>query len=305
MRSRISFICHADRGVESVASEYIKPLVRRIAEENNLDFSDLPLDDSFLREYSVLETIKHSCIVIMDLSHRTDVALFAHGFLLALQKAVIFIEDDKRQRPFDVMELASITFPADPSRLLNREVKIYYELSNTIRLVLKDPTEFNLEGIRTKPMRVFVSYARADRDLLDRIRPFFKTLEHQNISIFIDESIEHGAAWKDRLDQELTNCHCALLLLTSALFSSVFVRDVELPTIIKRHAAGELSIYPVVGMAPGDDKSYHSFLAQYQTINSPNLPIYNATDLQVQSVALDLIARLAKERARLKKIGHI
>jgi hypothetical protein len=101
---------------------------------------------------------------------------------------------------------------------------------------------------RFRPLvQVFISYSRKDKKWLDELRPFMhlleqrdqlKGLEDEEATVLIDEQIEPGDEWRERLLDFMAQSRFAVLLVTQQFMTSKFINRVELPAILKRHQEG-------------------------------------------------------------------
>jgi molecular chaperone DnaK len=93
---------------------------------------------------------------------------------------------------------------------------------------------------------IFISYARPDRDWVDRLRIHLKPFERQGkLDVWHDGKIESGAPWKLEIDRALANASAAILLVSSHFMASTFIYENELPPILKRNASAQLAIFPI------------------------------------------------------------
>lgn len=67
---------------------------------------------------------------------------------------------------------------------------------------------------------IFLSYARED---IERIRPIVQCLEKQGWSVFWDQDIGVGQAWRSRIDTELVNATCVVVAWSDHAIRSDFV----------------------------------------------------------------------------------
>jgi glucokinase len=94
---------------------------------------------------------------------------------------------------------------------------------------------------------VFISYAREDEKWKDRVLKELRFLEIDSRAAFWDDTqIRTGDRWMESLKEALTSSHVAILLVSAAFLSSKFIRDVEMPQILRLEARGTLRIFPVI-----------------------------------------------------------
>jgi hypothetical protein len=108
------------------------------------------------------------------------------------------------------------------------------------------PMPVDLKAVTTGAT-IFVSYARADRAWMDRLRTHLTPLEREGkIEIWHDGKIETGAPWRFEIDSAINKAVAAVLLVTANFMASQFIYENELPPILKRHEVGGLRIYPII-----------------------------------------------------------
>jgi hypothetical protein len=69
---------------------------------------------------------------------------------------------------------------------------------------------------------VFVSYKRADRD---RVEPICECLRQAGLSVWWDTELEGGEAWRERIEAELREARCVLVVWSQISVAASFVRD--------------------------------------------------------------------------------
>ena len=173
-----------------------------------------------------------------------------HMSLLAraeqLGQTIEAVADDSDGEVVENIENASVSVDeAVPSKAQNTQV---LERRNKFSdLNDSDATESNYETVNN---RVFVCYAKASSasfDFADRIGKLLDSFMAQRyLSYFIDRDITEGEKWSERIKAELETSQIAVVLLSEAFFSSKYVREVEMPEILKRHQNGSLRLIPVL-----------------------------------------------------------
>lgn len=82
---------------------------------------------------------------------------------------------------------------------------------------------------------VFISYSRKDSSWVTRLRTLMRPAERRGlISTWADADIEPGTRWESQILGRLDNSQAALLLVSGNFLRSDYVREVELPAIMKR-----------------------------------------------------------------------
>ena len=98
-----------------------------------------------------------------------------------------------------------------------------------------------------KKITVFVSYARANRDLATRFLKKFKeqaapSRQYQYV-FWRDNDILVGEKWHEEIQIALAQCDVGLVLLSPAFLGSQYIQDHELPKFLK---SGGKPVIPVL-----------------------------------------------------------
>ena len=98
-----------------------------------------------------------------------------------------------------------------------------------------------------KKITVFVSYARANRDLATRFLKKFKEQaapSRQYQYVFLrDNDILVGEKWHEEIQVALAQCDVGLVLISPAFLGSQYIQDHELPKFLK---SGGKPVIPVL-----------------------------------------------------------
>ncbi len=118
---------------------------------------------------------------------------------------------------------------------------------------------------------VFISYSHVDTkrltDLLTMAAPFVK---FGGMRTFSDADIGTGASWRSNILRALDQSSVAVLLVSPYFFNSAFIRDVELPRILKaRQDRGLRVVWVVVSHCAYEVTP----LAQIQAALPPETPL--------------------------------
>ena len=98
-----------------------------------------------------------------------------------------------------------------------------------------------------KKITVFVSYARANRDLATRFLKKFKeqaapSRQYQYV-FWRDNDILVGEKWHEEVQVALAQCDMGLVLISPAFLGSQYIQDHELPKFLK---SGGMPVIPVL-----------------------------------------------------------
>jgi hypothetical protein len=94
--------------------------------------------------------------------------------------------------------------------------------------------------------QVFVSYSRKDLDALEQLRDFLRPLERDGlIDAWTDQRIEGGEDWEREIEEALDRSTVAVLLISQRFLASDFIAGREIPKLLERATASQLTILPV------------------------------------------------------------
>ncbi|MDZ7695869.1 MAG: toll/interleukin-1 receptor domain-containing protein [Deltaproteobacteria bacterium] len=89
---------------------------------------------------------------------------------------------------------------------------------------------------RKEKIRLFVSYARANKNLADKFMKRYKeqveASKNYEYVFWWDENILVGEAWHAGIAQALQKCNLGLILISPALLGSRYISEHELPNFV-------------------------------------------------------------------------
>jgi hypothetical protein len=107
-------------------------------------------------------------------------------------------------------------------------------------------SEFAYTSMKKK-ITVFISYARANRELASRfLKKFHEQAapsKHYHYAIWRDNDILVGEKWHDEIQVALDQCDVGLVLVSPAFLGSQYIQDHELPKFVKD---GDKPVFPVL-----------------------------------------------------------
>jgi hypothetical protein len=161
--------------------------------------------------------------------------------------------------------------------------------------------------------RVFVSYAHTDNEStdpsqrwLDRLRQHLEPLVQQNeIILCTDQDIELGDDWHEYIQTQLNAACAAVLLVSPAFLVSQYIRNNELPVLLKKAKDNGLRIIPVILRPclfaettfkyPDPKTGPDEFLlSSLQAAGSPQQALSEMTEGEQDRALLQVAQRLAK-----------
>lgn len=95
-------------------------------------------------------------------------------------------------------------------------------------------------------LKVFISYAREDRDFVDKLKKHLAALRRKEIDDWEDSEILPGASWDDEIERKLRSAQIILLMISPDFLNSDFIYTRELPIALQRHKDKEAIVIPVI-----------------------------------------------------------
>jgi small GTP-binding protein len=123
-----------------------------------------------------------------------------------------------------------------------------------LRQALHDQWEQTLAGpdgadviAGTTPLRVFISYAREDEAFKDELVTMLAGLQRRGIvDAWEDRRIEAGEEWHKSIQDAMSQCDLAILLVSSSYLASRFIQEQEQPILLQRSRDMQLRVIPIV-----------------------------------------------------------
>ncbi len=105
-----------------------------------------------------------------------------------------------------------------------------------------------------RPPQIFICYAHKDNEnpdaskrWLDRLLEHLAPLELQGqADIWSDKEIELGAEWHDKIQTTLQQVKAAVLLVSPSFLASKYIRNSELPVLLKNAKDKGVVILPIL-----------------------------------------------------------
>jgi hypothetical protein len=159
---------------------------------------------------------------------------------------------------------------------------------------------------------VFISYAHADNESSDpqkrwpdRFVEFLQPLVSQeDFTLCSDQDIKIGQNWHKQIQAQLSGAKAAVLLVSPAFLASSYIRNSELPVILKNAADKGVRIFPILispslfTMAkykyPDPKVGPQEFtLSSLQAANPPSRTLIEMTEGEQNRVLLEVAEQLA------------
>ncbi|MEO8498489.1 MAG: toll/interleukin-1 receptor domain-containing protein, partial [Planctomycetota bacterium] len=134
---------------------------------------------------------------------------------------------------------------------------------------------------------VFISYAHADRQWLERLLDYLEPLKRDAVlEIWDDTRIETGSRWREQIEAALEAARVAVLLVSADYLASDFVMDRELPFLLE--AARDRGLH-VLSVIVSPCRFERTPLRQFQAVNSPSSPLTSKSERE-QNHILAIVA---------------
>jgi len=142
-------------------------------------------------------------------------------------------------------------------------------------------------GRGTGLARVFLSYAHADKEWMERFRTSLRSVEE--ISLTVHTDISQGEEWEPQIRHDIESADVAILLVTADYLNSDFIQQVELPIMLRRAESGELLLIPVAVRPIHFEKT---LFGNYQFANDPSRPLASLTNVERDRAITEIIRRV-------------
>jgi hypothetical protein len=150
-------------------------------------------------------------------------------------------------------------------------------------------------------MRVFCSYAHADRKIQEQLLKHLSLLRNEGaIEVWHDGVIKPGADWAAEIKAALEAADLILLLVSAEFFSSYYCIEVEMRAALARHEDREALVVPIIA-GPCDYK--FSPLAYLQALPRDCNPI--KTDRGISQERLFIISREIRELVESRPVRRM
>lgn len=149
---------------------------------------------------------------------------------------------------------------------------------------------------------VFISYSHLDEDWKDRVQSHLSVLEkHGKLSIWDDRQIPLGGDWLGDIEQSLEQASIALLLVSRHFLNSDFIRNKEVPKLLRRREQNGLKVIPV--MLSPCSWGHVDWLSEIQGYPKDNKPLSGLTEHQVDEALANLASNLPESSINLNEVS--
>lgn len=127
-------------------------------------------------------------------------------------------------------------------------------------------TRFQRKLGRMQRERAFISYSHRDRRWLERLQAQLAPLQSSDVAVWDDRAIAPGERWENEIREALAQAKVVVLLVSEAFLNSAYVREEELPQIVRMAEREGVRLLWI----PLDEAGLRQpFLAPFQALTPP------------------------------------
>jgi hypothetical protein len=99
----------------------------------------------------------------------------------------------------------------------------------------------------TSPLKIFVSYSHKDEEYKKELITMLAGLQRRRIvDAWQDRRIEAGDEWNRSIQDAMSDCDLALLLISADYLASRFIQEEEQPKLLQRRQEMQLRVIPII-----------------------------------------------------------
>lgn len=136
--------------------------------------------------------------------------------------------------------------------------------------------------------KIFISYSHKDSSWLSKVQTNLKVLKHNDydFELWDDTRIKTGDRWKIEIETALKDAGIAILIVSTDFLASDFIRNNELPTLLRNAQENGTRILPLIVRPCLFTKD--KYLSEFQSVNSPNSPLSSLSEHQIENELVNL-----------------
>lgn len=160
---------------------------------------------------------------------------------------------------------------------------------------------------------VFISYAHEDNENPDPSKRWLNRLLQQlqplvfqkQVAAWSDTAIETGERWQESISRQLQNAKVAVLLVSPAFLASSYIRNSELPALLKNAQDRGVTVLPIIVRRclfttttfkyPDPVRGPEELsLSIFQAANSPDKPLNAMPEHEQDEVLVSIAERILR-----------
>lgn len=163
---------------------------------------------------------------------------------------------------------------------------------------------------------IFVSYSHEDGDWLLSVTDVLTLVLGRNSlnTVWDDRLINAGEKWRLRIEDAIDHAGFAVLLVTTSFLASQFIRDMELPRLLKRYQDQSCCLFPITVSAvdytdlrikpiEAEARRWHEELLRLEFANELKKPLAKISSALQARELLNIANRIKAGIMRLKVKG--
>src|SRR4051812_30022268 len=96
-------------------------------------------------------------------------------------------------------------------------------------------------------VKLFLSYAHADKTRREEFRPFLEMLSREcEFAVWVDTMIQPGDPWNMTIMKSLEDAQIIVLLISPDFMLSKFCSTLEMEIALRKHKSGQAIVIPVM-----------------------------------------------------------
>jgi len=139
--------------------------------------------------------------------------------------------------------------------------------------------------------KIFVSYSHNDKAFLERLQTHVKVLENEGVELELwdDTKIKSGQVWFEEIKNANATAGVAVMLVSTDFLASDFIRDNELPPLLK---AAQNNGTTILSLILKPYRFAKSPLSIFQAVNDPSVPLAELSEPNQEKEYLKLVERI-------------
>ena len=143
-----------------------------------------------------------------------------------------------------------------------------------------------------KRNKIFISYSHKDDVWLRKVQDNLKFLKHNGFqfSVWDDTKLRGGNKWKQEIDKALNESGIAILIISMDFLGSDFIRNNELPPILRNAEENGTVILPIIVRPCLFTKDKN--LSDFQAVNEPKRPLSTLSEAEAEKELVNLTEQI-------------